>query len=98
MFRLFFISTAYIETVGECRGGQLWPSGEEYECTKTKKTRTECERACTANSDCAAFDMHSTSENENCCLFKEGGTGNGGSAKKCFLKIPGIFLMENISL
>jgi hypothetical protein len=68
-----------------------WPAGTAWDCSPGLITRKECERACSANSDCAAFDQPSNvgSGVGECCLHMEGTRGDGGSSGTCSFKPTG---------
>ena len=87
MYYFLVASTlSYTDTTGYCRGGNRWPSGSLWDCSPGTLSRTDCENACTANSLCAAFDQPSFGSSGECCLFKDGNTGDGNSGRTCSLK------------
>ena len=88
---LIYFLVWYKDTIGHCRGGNPLPSLAQWDCSLGTITRCECEQACTANPDCAAFDQVSSADPSECCIFGEGNTGDGNSWRTCFLKQTGLF-------
>jgi len=84
----------WTKTDGNCRGGASWPDGQLWDCisaTRGQMALQECKDACANELDCAAFDTTVTPTSPptakgDCCLFKEGNSGNGAQTWWCYLK------------
>eukprot|EP01046_Picozoa_sp_COSAG06_P018904 COSAG06_NODE_1330_length_9845_cov_6.248204_2_plen_1304_part_00 len=93
------VRASYELTMGYCRGGPAWEPGhagypELWDCTPGPEdaplTLEECTAECNADPECGAFDIEShtaSGETESeCCLFKEGHSGDGSSERHCWLR------------
>merc|ERR1719219_381410 len=85
-------STHYELTDGRCRGGQLaWPEGGVWRCVHSNDdlmTWMECAQACLDEDLCESFDTSISPEatedtGGNCCLFREGYSGDGYDRRWC---------------
>jgi len=56
-------------------------------------TVLECQASCDADDECGAFDIeaHSTDQGtrSECCLFREGHTGQGATERHCYVRDGG---------
>ena len=87
-------SDSYLDTLGFCRGGNVWPSGTVWDCTPGSLTRADCAHACNTKSGCSAYDGHANVDFGECCLFSEGNTGNGDPGMTCSVQRSGIFVIK----
>jgi len=95
-------SDTYLEGSGMCSGSPTWSGepwtgngGTTNHGTSasfcvqsymdTFQTAADCQAMCDADAECGAFQTEAFSPS-TCCLYKAGGSGNGGASHKCFIK------------
>jgi len=80
-----FVKDAYLATVGRCKKHGVETHDQSSETNV--QTSAECKDKCDEETLCKAYELHMTFEaDSSCILFKDGHTGDGHSAKRCFTK------------